>query len=354
LTPSFTQPCADYQRFTDRIRTLQRNLITAHISLLSFDEQDTEIFRDDILPPTRIAFARLRRDIDLTIREIGEALGVGPMFIEATQSGYLECLDRERAAALAAKMPQLERTVSGKTAPAAEDDGDEQEESNLTSDDIAGNLFNVSKRLQMEMGTETPVPEDAPSTPTQANTTVAETTAIGTPGAKEKGSPISPKSPLPAAPTVETSKGKYGPAMMRAHFEEFEAIQKDVLVDILTSSDPGGNTGLKIHEPGPSVSELYGGDYLRGDVEEGDLPDLIAKRRKASKNMAPRSIPPLSVKSEGKSDEENPSTPNEELDVEVEVEDDHSSAVGPTPQFRRNQTLVRVYSLLFAWEYVFN
>jgi hypothetical protein len=335
---------------------LQRTLITAHISLRSFDEQDTEIFRDDILPPTRIAFARLRRDIDLTIREIGESLGVGPMFIEATQSGYLECLDRERAAALAAKMPQLERTVSGKTAPTA-DGGDEQDESNLTGDDIAGDLFNVSKRLQMEMGTETPVPaeDDAPSTPTQANTTVPGSTAIGTPGAKEKGSPISPKSPLPAAPTVETSKGKYGPAMMRAHFEEFEAIQKDVLVDILTSSDPGENTVLKIHEPGPSVSELYGGDYLRGDVEEGDLPDLIAKRRKASKNMTPMSIPPLSVKSEGKSDEENPSTPNEEFDVEVEEEeDDHSSAVGPTPQFRRNQTLVRVYSLLFAWEYVFN
>ncbi|KAG8810558.1 hypothetical protein FRC17_002882, partial [Serendipita sp. 399] len=65
----------NYQRMTDRIRQLQRTLLTAHISLLRFDEQDVEVFRDDILPPTKISFARLRRDIDLTIREVGAAMG---------------------------------------------------------------------------------------------------------------------------------------------------------------------------------------------------------------------------------------------------------------------------------------
>jgi hypothetical protein len=34
-------------------------------------------------------------------------------------------------------------------------------------------------------------------------------------------------------------------------------------------------------------------------------------------------------------------------DDEIDLDE---TSVGPTPQFRRNQTLVRVYSLLFAWE----
>jgi hypothetical protein len=337
---------------------LQRTLITAHISLLRFDNEDVEVFRDDVLPPTKKAFTRLRKDIDLTIREIGDSLGVGPMFIEATQSGYLECLDRERAAAIAGKMPPLQRTVSAKTTSVATDRGEAQDDQNLTGDDIAENLFNVSKRLQMEMETEIAAPAEytVPSTPTHASTTAAGTIAVGSTGvgAKEKGSPISPTSPQPPTTQAEpnTAKMKYGPTMIRAHFEEFETNQKDILINILTSTDPGQNTVLKIHEPGPSVSELYGGDYLRGDIEEGDLPDLIAKRRKSLKNIAPMSILPLSAMQGMKSDEENPEqvTPNEE--EANEGEDDDSSLVGPTPQFKRNETLVRVYSLLFAWEYV--
>lgn len=355
----------DYQRFTDRIRMLQRTLITAHISLLRFDEQDIEVFRDDVLPPTKIAFTRLRRDIDLTIREIGNSLGCGPMFIEATQSGYLECLDRERAAAMAGK---LQRKATAKSASVASEKGDNQEDNNLTGDEVAENLFNVSKRLRMEMGTETPGTVEygtrPAETPTQVPTTVGETTAIGTAGtsAQEKGSPISPRSPLPTGKApVESkpTKPRYGPTMIKAHFEEFEAAQKEILIDILTSSDLGDEAALKVHEPGPSVSALYGGDYLRGDVDEGDIPGPATKRRKSSNTAPAVSITPLSTKRSARNDEENPSdkqdssdTPSVEIDDDDEGDDD-SSLVGPTPQFKRNETLVRVYSLLFAWEYVF-
>jgi hypothetical protein len=58
---------SDDQQFTERIRMLQRNLITAHISLTCLGEKDVRNFQQDILPPTKLAFTWLRRDIDLAI-----------------------------------------------------------------------------------------------------------------------------------------------------------------------------------------------------------------------------------------------------------------------------------------------
>ncbi|CCA70282.1 hypothetical protein PIIN_04221 [Serendipita indica DSM 11827] len=361
----------DYQLLTDRIRQLQRTLITAHISLLRFDDQDVEVFRDDILPPTKLAFTRLRRDIDLTIREIGSALGCGPMYIEATQTGYLECLDQQRAAAAAAAggMQPLQRTISAK--PTTEKRGDpenqdqESEGSELDGDDIAENLMNVTRRLQAEMGAETPfrTEETRPGTPSHMQSTATPTaigsTAIGTAGTAQghKGSPVSPKSSLPKTGNDSTTKHgkigsnmpvkpKYGPHMIKQHFDEFEAAQKEVLVELLTSTDLGENPSLKLHEPGPSIGDLYGGDFLRGDVEEGDLPFLTPSKKVSAKtskaetrpNTRPSSIHQIEQKSE------------EPVNDDEEINTDGDSSIGPSSQFLRNQTLVRVYSLLFAWD----
>lgn len=354
---------SDYQRFTDRIRMLQRNLIAAHISLLRLDKKDVETFRQEILPCTRLSFTRLRRDIDLTIREIGDSLGCGPMFIEATQSGYLECLDQQRAVAQAGQRSQsLRRGSSGRTnLSTLSEHPEEQSRRCHTGDSIAENLFKVSKRLQLELGTETPA-QTRPGTPTQVNTAAGGSTAIGTAGsnAQEKGSPISSNFPLSSntAPISDPRppKKKYGPTMIKAHFGEFETAQKDVLIGILTSTDPGQETDLKIYEPGPSVSELYGGDFLRGDMEQGDLPEPAAKRHKASKKDRPMSTFFSRLRHKAKGDEETPSNKavdeNDDDGNESDSEDDRDAHVEPTPQAKRNETLVRIYSLLFAWEYV--
>jgi hypothetical protein len=341
---------------------LQRNLIAAHISLLRLDKKDVETFRQEILPCTKLSFTRLRRDIDLTIREIGDSLGCGPMFIEATQSGYLECLDQQKAAAQAGRRSQsLRRGSSGRTnRSTSSEHPEEQSRRYRTGDAVAENLFKVSKRLQLELGTETPA-QTRPGTPTQGSTTVGGSTAIGTAGsnAKDKGSPISPNFPLSpnTAPLSDPRppKKKYGPTMIKAHFEEFEAAQKDVLIEILTFTHPDEETGLKIHEPGPSVSELYGGDFLRGDMEQGDLPESVAKRRKGSK-VTPMSTFFSRLRHKAKGDEEIPSEKatdeNDNDGEESDSDEDHSTNVEPTPLAKRNETLVRIYSLLFAWEYV--
>jgi hypothetical protein len=342
---------------------LQRNLIAAHISLLRLDKKDVETFRQEILPCTKLSFTRLRRDIDLTIREIGDSLGCGPMFIEATQSGYLECLDQQKAAAQAGKRSQsLRRSPSGRTNHSTSSEHpDGQIRRHHTGDAVAEDLFKVSKRLQLELGTETPA-QTRPGTPTQVSTAVGGSTAIGTAGSnvQDKGSPISSNFPLSpnTAPLSDPRppKKKYGPTMIKAHFEEFETAQKDVLIGILTSTDPGQETDLKIHEPGPSVSELYGGDFLRGDMEQGDLPESVAKRHKASKKVMPMSTFFSRLRRKSKGDEEipseNPIDENDDDAKESESDDDRSNNVEPTPQAKRNETLVRIYSLLFAWEYV--
>jgi hypothetical protein len=335
-----------------------------------FDEKDVEVFRDDILPPTRVAFAKLRRDIDITIREIGGALGTGPMFIAATQSGYLECLDQQRAATMAGKLA-LQRVNSIKDLPSdeqkptpsvteAEPTGTDTPDDDEV-EDVEAKLRSVTQRLQRELGTETPLAgagagETDANTPTRVHGTFAGSTNVNT---EAKGSPVTAKSPLPVSeapdttdPSSEQSKPRYGPAMMRTHFKEFEAKQKDILVQLLTTADPGTNSMLKIDEPGPSINELYGGDYLRGNLQEGDLPSIWAKSRKSAQPTPAQSKPESALDVDLAEDEDDP---NEKLQEKKGVSDDDEinldeTSVGPTPQFSRNQTLVRVYSLLFAWE----
>lgn len=433
----------DYQRFVDRIRMLQRTLITAHISFQGFDDQDVETFRTQILPETRTSFARLRKDIDLTIREIGEALGCGPMFIRETQTGYLECLDRERAAYLAGKVGHghrqgqgndLQKTMSRKSEEEAEELT--EEEVTMPLNNVELNLASVTKRLQMELGTETPAPMDYTHPDTPENETRSQTPSKTSPhrstgsptigsstaynssgGTKAQGSPVVAATPLPAIKIEEPPKEaeiteetkpqplkdarkpkgakddskrhtyKYGANMIKQHFEEFQEAQRDIFVKLLISADPGDEDVLRIHQPGPSISELYGGDYLRGDVEEGDLHSNFDRVWKGlgetiKSSSAKASIKPPTTSSPasekrrdsngetydvdneaGADDDEFDDDEEKQLrslkkqkgksgEEDEEEEEDDADSVGPTREFKTNQTLVRVYSLLFAWEYV--
>lgn len=431
---------------------LQRTLMTAHNSFQTFDDQDVETFRTKILPETRMSFARLRKDIDITIREIGEALGCGPMFIRETQTGYLECLDRERAAYLAGNLGHhqgqgndLQKTASRKSDGEAEERV--EEEATMPLNDVELNLASVTKRLQMEMGIDTPAPMDytnpdtpenqtRPDTPSKTSqhrsrgsptvgspTVAGSTTYNSTGGTRVQGSPVAAPTPLPVIKVEETPKGaeiseesktklpkdtshpkaskvddskphtyKYGPPMIKQHFEEFQTIQREIFVKLLTSADPGDGDVLRIHQPGPSISELYGGDYLRGDVEEGDIHsrfDRVWKglrgSMKSSATIKPSTVSssPLSEKRENTDitavkydleneagadddefddDEEKQIRSQRKREINDKTDDDDEEEAGEendddeediaTPEFKTNQTLVRVYSLLFAWEYV--
>jgi hypothetical protein len=333
----------DYQLYVEKVRALQSNLITAHVSLQRFDKHDVDLIRDLVLPATRTAFHRLRRDIDLTIRDIGGQLGCKPMYIPTTQTGYLEFLAREREVAQCA----MRKTVESK-------DPRRPRRGTLTALGLdpqvlsVPDLDDVARRLAMEATAEetaldTPAATLARS-PSRTRTDIEGPTAVGTAGthpsvpkASPKESPVSQKKKLPIIPVPEAVKEKYGAHVLKKDFEDFETAQKDVLHTALTSADPGEGP-LRIHEPLPSVQQLYGGDYLRGDVEEGDYPmDLIRRRIHRSSTKATSTASPV--------DEEN-----EAHEGESGYRDEDTVAQSPTVE--ANRSLVRVYSMLFAMEYV--
>ena len=84
-------------------------------------------------------------------------------------------------------------------------------------------------------------------------------------------SPASPKKKFPIVPIPEAVKEKYGAYVFKRDFADFETARKDVPHPLLASVDPGDGA-LRIQEPLRSVQQLYRGDYLRGDIEEGDHP----------------------------------------------------------------------------------
>ena len=244
------------------------------------------VIRDLVLPATQAAFNRLRRDIDLTIRDIGSQLGCKPMYIPTTQTGYLEFLAREREIAQCARNKNAESKDPpgprrGPLTALELDHGD-------TLGPSVPDLDDVARRLAMEAATDTPT-KTAPTTPAAGSPTRTESpsriltdlegpTAVGTAGAhpsipKESPieSPASPKKKLPIVPILKAVKEKYGAHVFKRDFADFETAQKDVLYTLLTSVDPG-DRALRIQEPLRSVQQLYRGDYLRGDVEEGDYP----------------------------------------------------------------------------------
>jgi hypothetical protein len=266
------------------------------------------------------------------------------MFIPTTQTGYLEFLAREREVAQCARSRSTE----------SKDPRGPQRGTLTALDSDYGavpDLDDVARRLAMEAAAETPT-RTARNTPAAGSPTRTRSsslvrtdpegpTAVGTAGThanipKESptGSPVPPKKKHPVAPIPEATKEKYGAHVLKQDFEDFETAQKDVLHTILTSVDPGDGT-LRIQEPLPSVQQLYGGDYLRGDVEEGDYPmDLIRRRTHTKATSTPGTI-----------DEEH-------QDNEGMIEDKDEDSEITSPATKANSSLVRVYSMLFAMEYV--
>jgi hypothetical protein len=271
------------------------------------------------------------------------------MYIQTTQTGYLEFLTREREVAQCARSMNAESKDPQRPGRGTLglDRGDTQEVPVPDLDDLA-------RRLAMEAATETPLRtapnNSAASSPTRTRSLsrvrmdLEGPTAVGTAGThpsvpKEspKASPVSPKKKLPGVLIPKAIREKYGAHLLKQDFEDFETAQKDVLHTLLTSADLGEGT-LRILEPLPSVQQLYGGDYLRGDVEEGDYPmDLIRQRVHRSSTKA--------TSTADTTDEEH-----QDHEGGNEAKDEDSESYSPTT--KANGSLVRVYSMLFAMEYV--
>ncbi|KAF8600286.1 hypothetical protein BDV93DRAFT_476704 [Ceratobasidium sp. AG-I] len=341
----------DYLVFVGKTRAVQLALITAHSSISNIHPRNTSLFQDYFLPSTLKPFQRMRRDIDITIQEISEALG-GPPRSELLRTAEYGAppADIEKAGGPSGatsgegKIPtpgrkQGSQTTEGSETPPEVQDEDEQ-------DEIRERLRRVAGRLAQEVENEGLSParisgkQSLPSPTTGATSTAAESI---TESPEEHATSLSQirrhslsKTDSEREPKVESfgphRKCTCGSSALLSDYELFREAQQDLLgTALLCGKLHGGSNGLRLYEDRKSVAQEEGRDWVRGDQE-------VRRRRDGSKSRAP------STKGGSRP------VSRSGLDVEEGAEEE-----GDTKQVRENevmvetrQCLVRVYSLLYA------
>ncbi|CAE6373431.1 unnamed protein product [Rhizoctonia solani] len=341
----------DYLVFVAKTRAVQLALITSHTSISNIHTQNATLFKEYFLPSTLKPFQRMRRDIDMAIQEISEALGgPPPRTLRSNEFGSgLPPQDPEKAAVPATtgvsyptttgreqdlrKRALLgasaTRTVTGSNTPAAAVDEEEQ-------DEIRERLRRVAARLTEEVANEgmSPVSGDKPPLPTGTN-------AVPLPSARATA--ISDHSDTDHKRDHDygsepTRKCTCGPSAILSDFEAFRSKQQELLGAALVCGRlHGGSSRLRLYEERKSVAQEEGRDWVRGEAE-------IRKRRGATSRAT-------SVKA-SEADRE-PSRPVSTVDFDLEEgiqdeEDDPKKVREDQMMTDTRQCLVRVYSLLYA------
>ncbi|KAF8488906.1 hypothetical protein JB92DRAFT_1405681 [Gautieria morchelliformis] len=305
----------DYQCFVTRTRSLQQALITAHSSLSGVEKQDKELFKRRFLPGAMASFSRLRRAVDLTIRDLGDELGGRPMVIPVTQAKHSEYMDLEKKNASVTSGPLSD---SSSTVPA---------DTSSLDEDISAQMASVSERLAAEVENAT-----VPATPARAATPPpgplkdfsTEDAAISRTPPNRYASTKPPGSSGTATATDTTHEKRPSPHLtecgmlkLRREFDAFSATQHALLQDALVGGELW-ETDLRLHQPRASLNEAFGA---------------------AAQTLRQR--PP-------RSDEKNSGT-NVEGGANAES-DDGTQDQSDTNMLMKGQSLIRVWGFLFALE----
>ncbi|KAF8716570.1 hypothetical protein RHS02_09900, partial [Rhizoctonia solani] len=326
-------------------------LITSHTSISNIHSQNATLFKEYFLPSTLKPFQRMRRDIDIAIQEISEALGgpparttrpsecdtdsppkdleksavPGPTSISYPTTAGAE-QDLRKRALLAGS--SAARTATGNDTPAAAADEDEQ-------DEIRERLRRVAARLAEEVANEglSPAGGDKPL-PTSATTALSLSTKTATASdhsdadhKQDHGHGSKP-----------ARKCTCGPSAILNDFNAFRLKQQELLGAALVCGRlHGGSSRLRLYEERKSVAQEEGRDWVRGEAE-------MRKRRGATSRAT-------SVKA-SEVDRE-PSRPVSTVDFDLEEgiqdeEDDPKKVREDQMMTDTRQCLVRVYSLLYA------
>ncbi|CAE6534018.1 unnamed protein product [Rhizoctonia solani] len=342
----------DYLVFVAKTRAVQLSLITSHTSISNIHAQNATLFKDYFLPSTLQPFQRMRRDIDMAIQEISEALGGPPaQTLRSTEfDSSLPPKEPEKAAiptTTGAPYPttagaeqdlrkrallghsSFTRPVTGNDTPTAAVDEDEQ-------DEIRERLRRVAARLAEEVATE-----GMSSTSPDRATLPTGSTAVPSPLAKT--TTLSDHSdPEPKADRDRecdsTPKCTCGPSALLHDFESFRVKQQELLGAALVCGRlHGGSNRLRLYEERKSVAQEEGRDWVRGEAEMRRRHGRISRATSLKTSEADRetSRPGSSV--------------DFELEEGVQGEDEDPKKV------RENQTMtdarqcmIRVYSLLYA------
>ncbi|CUA67618.1 putative polyketide synthase 3 [Rhizoctonia solani] len=339
----------DYLVFVAKTRA---SLITSHTSISNIHTQNATLFKEYFLPSTLKPFQRMRRDIDMAIQEISEALGGPPtQTLRSTEfDNNLPPKDPEKAAVSAttgAPYPATARTeqdlrkraplgnssftrpVTGNDTPAAAVDEEEQ-------DEIRERLRRVAARLTEEVASEgmSPISPDRTSPPTGS-------TAIPSP--LPKTTTLSDHSdPEPKADHDRkfepTGSCTCGPSALLNDFESFRVKQQELLGAALVCGRlHGGSNRLRLYEERKSVAQEEGRDWVRGEAEIRRRQGRISRATSVKVSEADR----------------EPSRPVSTVEFELEEgtqdeEEDPKKARENQMMTDARQCMVRVYSLLYA------
>ena len=301
---------------------LLQALITAHSSLSGVGKHDGELFKERFLPGAIAAFSKLRRAVDLTIRDLGNELGRSPMVIPLTQARYDEYMDLEqRKQASASTMVSM-----GLGSP---------------EDELSTQMASLSDRLAAEV-------ENATSMPTQTRTSVPdprlpENLVVATEGgsiSRESSREYPSKAPSqsPDSPTAATSayhgrqlSSECGMQRLRREFDAFSAAQYQLLQDALVRGELW-DTDLRLHQPRASLKEMFGADGV-GRTQDAFSP-----------------YAPTTMRQRTKSDEKDAGSNVEEgMNIESESTQDAQDSLDASI-LMNGQSLMRVWGFLFALE----
>ncbi|KAJ1303164.1 hypothetical protein OPQ81_011365 [Rhizoctonia solani] len=349
----------DYLAFVAKTRAVQLSLITSHTSISNIHTQNATLFKEYFLPSTLKPFQRMRRDIDMAIQEISEALGGPPaQTLRSTEfDTNIPPKDPEKAAVPATTgapyptttgaayptMPGGEqdlrkrallgnlsstRPVTGNDTPAAPVDEEEQ-------DEIRERLRKVAIRLAEEVANEgmSPVASDRPSLPT-GSTAVPSPIAKTTTRSDHSDHETKNDHDREIGPN---RKCTCGPSALLKDYESFRVKQQELLGAALVCGRlHGGSNRLRLYEERKSVAQEEGRDWVRGAAE--------LRRRQGRISRA------TSVKA-SETDRE-PSRPGSAIDFDLEEgaqdEDDPKKVKENQMMTDTRQCMVRVYSLLYA------
>ncbi|CAE6445071.1 unnamed protein product [Rhizoctonia solani] len=342
----------DYLVFVAKTRAVQLSLITSHTSISNIHTQNATLFKEYFLPSTLKPFQRMRRDIDMAIQEISEALGGPPaQTLRSTEfDSNIPPRDPEKAA-----IPSTTRTaypttsgaeqdlrkrallghssftrpVTGNDTPAAAVDEDEQ-------DEIRERLRKVAARLAEEVAGEgmSPSSPDKISLPTGSRGVPSPLTKTTThsdhsdPGHKsDHDHEFGP-----------TRKCTCGPSALLADFESFRVKQQELLGAALVCGRlHGGSNRLRLYEERKSLAQEEGRDWVRGKADMRKRQGGISRATSVRVSEADR----------------EPSRPVSTVDFDLEEgtqdeEDDPKKVRENQMMTDTRQCMVRVYSLLYA------
>ncbi|KIJ47171.1 hypothetical protein M422DRAFT_28858 [Sphaerobolus stellatus SS14] len=236
----------DYQTFVSSTRSLQQALITAHSSLVGVEKQDRQMFKERFLPGTLSAFNKLRRAVDLTIRDLGNELGCQPIVIPATQAKYKEFMD-------------LERTGNG-TSEEESTRSSNPAENDQFSGEVAERLQELSGRLAAEADNST-VPPTRSGTPDLTRPNSQYTSNLDTPSSQTR----TPKE----AATPRNKLFECGMDRLRREFNLYSVKQHDSLQSALINGQlfDAADAELRVDEP-IKMRDIYGVDGIEIPAEE--------------------------------------------------------------------------------------